>query len=70
MFEKLNNPSDKQTIDNILDIAIANYYASKIRLYSEDAANDSEDEEFEKKMAENIKNRTPLTEEEAKKEIE
>ena len=70
MFEKLNNPSDKQTIDNILDIAIANYYASKIRLYSEDAANDSEDEEFEKKMAENIKNRKPLTEEEAKKEIE
>ena len=70
MFEKLNNPSDKQTIDNILDIAIANYYASKIRLYSEDAANDSEDEEYEKQMAENIKNRTPLTEEEAKKEIE
>ena len=66
----LNNPSDKQTIDNILDIAIANYYASKIRLYSEDAANDSEDEEYEKQMAENIKNRTPLTEEEAKKEIE
>ena len=70
MFEKLNNPSDKQTIDNILDIAIANYYASKIRLYSEDAANDSEDEEYEKQMAENIKNRKPLTEEEAKKEIE
>ena len=70
MFEKLNNPSDRQTIDNILDIAIANYYASKIRLYSEDAANDSEDEEYEKQMAENIKNRVPLTEEEAKKEIE
>ena len=69
MFEKLDNPSDKQTIDNILDIAIANYYASKIRLYSEDAANDSDDEEYEKQMAENIKNRTPLTEEEAQKEI-
>jgi len=70
MFEKLNNPSDKQTIDNILDIAIANYYASKIRLYSEDAANDSEDEEYEKQMEEKRKNRTPLTEEEAKKELE
>ena len=70
MFEKLNNPSDKQTIDNILDIAIANYYASKIRLYSEDADKDSEDEEYEKKVAENIKNRKPLSEEEAKKEIE
>ena len=70
MFERLNNPSDKQTIDNILDIAIANYYASKIRLYSEDADKDSEDEEYEKQMAENIKNRTPLTEEEAKKELE
>lgn len=70
MFQKLNNPSDKQTIDNILDIAVANYYASKIRLYSEDAANDSEDEEYEKQMAEKIKNRTPLTEEEAKKELE
>ena len=70
MFEKLNNPSDKQTIDNILDIAIANYYASKIRLYSEDAANDSEDEEYEKQMEEKRKNRTPLTEEQAKKELE
>ena len=70
MFEKLNNPSDKQTIDNILDIAIANYYASKIRLYSEDADKDSEDEEYEKQVAENIKNRKPLSEEEAKKEIE
>ena len=69
MFEKLDNPSDKQTIDNILDIAIANYYASKIRLYSEDAANDSEDEEYEKQVAENIKNRVPLSEEEAQKEI-
>ena len=69
MFEKLDNPSDKQTIDDILDIVIANYYASKIRLYSEDAANDSEDEEYEKQIEENIKNRTPLTEEEAKKEI-
>ena len=69
MFEKLDNPSDKQTIDNILDIAIANYYASKIRLYSEDAANDSEDEEYEKQIAENIKNRVPLSEEEAQKEI-
>ena len=70
MFEKLNNPSDKQTIDNILDIAIANYYASKIRLYSEDADKDSEDEQYEKQVAENIKNRKPLSEEEAKKEIE
>ena len=70
MFEKLNNPSDKQTIDNILDIAIANYYSSKIRLYSEDAANDSEDEEYEKQMEEKRKNRTPLTEEQAKKELE
>ena len=70
MFDKLNNPSDKETIDNILDIAIANYYASKIRLYSEDAANDSEDEEYEKQMEEKRKNRTPLTEEQAKKELE
>ena len=69
MFEKLENPSDKETIDNILDIAISNYYASKIRLYSEDAANDSEDEEFDKQISENIKNRTPLTPEEAAKEI-
>jgi len=69
MFEKLDNPSDKETIDNILDIAISNYYASKIRLYSEDAANDSFDEEYEKEMEEKRKNRVPLTEEEAQKEI-
>ena len=69
MFEKLENPSDKETIDNILEIAISNYYASKIRLYSEDAANDSFDEEYEKEMEEKRKNRVPLTEEEAQKEI-
>jgi hypothetical protein len=69
MFEKLENPSDKETIDNILEIAISNYYASKIRLYSEDAANDSFDEEYEKEMEEKRKNRIPLTEEEAQKEI-
>ena len=69
MFQKLDNPSDKETIDNILDIAISNYYASKIRLYSEDAANDSFDEEYEKEMEEKRKNRIPLTEEEAQKEL-
>ena len=69
MFQKLENPSDKETIDNILEIAISNYYASKIRLYSEDAANDSFDEEYEKEMEEKRKNRVPLTEEEAQKEI-
>ena len=69
MFQKLDNPSDKETIDNILEIAISNYYASKIRLYSEDAANDSFDEEYEKEMEEKRKNRIPLTEEEAQKEI-
>lgn len=69
MFQKLDNPSDKETIDNILDIAVSNYYASKIRLYSEDAANDSFDEEYEKEMEEKRKNRVPLTEEEAQKEI-
>ena len=63
MFQKLDNPSDKETIDNILEIAISNYYASKIRLYSEDAANDSFDEEYEKEMEEKRKNRIPLTEE-------
>ena len=69
MFQKLDNPSDKEAIDNILDIAISNYYASKIRLYSEDAANDSFDEEYEKEMEEKRKNRIPLTEEEAQKEL-
>ena len=69
MFQKLENPSDKETIDNILEIAIANFYASKIRLYSEDAANDSFDEEYEKEMEEKRKNRVPLTEEEAQKEL-
>ena len=39
-------------------------------MFSEDADKDSEDEEYEKQMAENIKNRTPLSEEEAKKELE
>ena len=69
MFQKLENPSDKETIDNILEIAIANFYASKIRLYSEDAANDSFDEEYEKEMEEKRKNRVPLSEEEAQKEL-
>jgi len=49
MFEKLENRSDKGTIDNILEISISNYYAFKIRFYSEDAANDSFDGEFKKK---------------------
>ena len=69
MLEKLNDPSDKKTLDDILDISIANYYASKIRLYSEDASKDEEDEEFDKKLIEQNKNRVPLSEEEAKKEL-
>ena len=57
--------ADKISINNI-----SSEITKDLRLYSEDAANDSEDEEYEKQMAENIKNRVPLTEEEAKKEIE
>ena len=68
MFLRLGNPNDKITIDNILEIAISNFYSSKIRLYSEDA-NDSDNEE-DKKLEEKIKNRVPLTEEEVKKELE
>lgn len=69
MLEKLNDPSDKKTLDDILDISIANYYASKIRLYSEDASKDEDDEAFDKKLIEQNKNRIPLSEEEAKKEL-
>ena len=68
IFLRLGNPNDKITIDNILEIAISNFYSSKIRLYSEDA-NDSDNEE-DKKLEEKIKNRVPLTEEEVKKELE
>ena len=67
MFEKLENPSDKETIDNILEITISNYYHSKIRFYREDAVNDSFDEEYEKGMEEKRKNRIPLNEESPKR---
>lgn len=64
MFEKLGNPSDKETIDNILEIGIANFYASKIKLYYEKS--DDEDEDV------NViqKDDTPATEEEIEKAIE
>ena len=68
IFLRLGNPNDKITIDNILEIIISNFYSSKIRLYSEDA-NDS-DKEFDEELKEKIKNRKPLSEEEAKKELE
>jgi hypothetical protein len=65
MFKRLNDPSDKKTIDNIIEISLTNYFSSKIRLYSEDA-NDSDEEE--EKIIE--KNDKKLTEEEIQKEIE
>ena len=65
MFKRLNDPSDKKTIDNIIEISLTNYFSSKIKLYSEDA-NDSDDEE--EKIIE--KNDKKLTEEEIQKEIE
>jgi hypothetical protein len=68
LFFHLGNPNDKTTVSNILEIALTNYYSSKIKLYSEDA-NDS-DKEFDEQLKEKIKNRKPLSEEEAKKELE
>ncbi len=65
MFKRLNDPSDKKTIDNIIEISLTNYFSSKIKLYSEDA-NDSDEEE--EKIIE--KNDKKLTEEEIQKEIE
>ena len=69
LMSRLGNPSDKTTIDSILNIGIANFYASKLKLYSADAddSETEEDREREKKM---LENREPLSEEEAKKELE
>ena len=69
LMSRLGNPSDKTTIDSILNIGIANFYASKLKLYSADA-DDSETEEDRERERKMLENREPLSEEEAKKELE
>ena len=71
VMKKLGDPSDKETIDKILEITISNFYSSKLKLYSEDA-NDSDGEEEKKRIAqlEEEKKKGPtMTEEQIQKEI-
>ena len=66
LYAKLNAPSDPEIIDDILNVSIANYYASKLKLYSGDAEDSSDDETNNKSN----ENNEPISEEEARRELE